>query len=175
MAYRPRVANINDKTTSLSGKDTAEQHSAFWKYTLIPILRQFEQILESQFFVRFNLKEKGVFDLQDIPELQESEDAQSKRDIAEINAGLKTINGTLVVNRETNNHAYFTERLERLGFTNVKTTALDKDGLSLVIHKTKPDIVIMGVRFYQCSTPYMMALLHQEFPKLYLSVISILG
>jgi phage portal protein BeeE len=30
----PRVANINDKTTSLSGKDTAEQHAAFWKYTL---------------------------------------------------------------------------------------------------------------------------------------------
>jgi HK97 family phage portal protein len=91
----PRVANINDKSTSLSGKDTAEQHSAFWKYTLIPILHQFEQILESQFFMRFGLKETGVFDLWDIPELQESEDAQSKRDIAEINAGLKTINDVL--------------------------------------------------------------------------------
>jgi HK97 family phage portal protein len=71
----PRVANITDKSTSLSGKDTAEQHSAFWKYTLIPILRQFEQILESQFFMRFGLKETGVFDLWDIPELQDSEDA----------------------------------------------------------------------------------------------------
>jgi HK97 family phage portal protein len=91
----PRVANINDKSTSLSGKDTAEQHSAFWKYTLIPVLRQFEQILESQFFMRFGLKETGVFDLWDIPELQESEDAQSRRDIAEINAGLKTINDVL--------------------------------------------------------------------------------
>jgi HK97 family phage portal protein len=91
----PRVANINDKSTSLSGKDTAEQHSAFWKYTLIPILRQFEQILEAQFFMRFGLKESGVFDLWDIPELQESEDAQSRRDIAEINAGLKTINDVL--------------------------------------------------------------------------------
>jgi HK97 family phage portal protein len=91
----PRVANINDKSTALSGKDTAEQHAAFWKYTLIPILRQFEQILESQFFVRFGLKETGVFDLWDIPELQDSEDAQSRRDIAEINAGLKTINDVL--------------------------------------------------------------------------------
>jgi HK97 family phage portal protein len=91
----PRVANINEKSTSLSGKDTAEQHSAFWKYTLIPILRQFEQILESQFFMRFGLKETGVFDLWDIPELQDSEDAQSRRDIAEINAGLKTINDVL--------------------------------------------------------------------------------
>jgi hypothetical protein len=33
--------------------------------------------------------------LWDIPELQDSEDAQSQRDIAEINAGLKTINDVL--------------------------------------------------------------------------------
>jgi phage portal protein BeeE len=91
----PRVANISDKSTALSGKDTGEQHSAFWKYTLIPILHQFEQILEAQFFMRFGLKECGVFDLWDIPELQDSEDAQSKRDIAEINVGLKTINEVL--------------------------------------------------------------------------------
>jgi HK97 family phage portal protein len=91
----PRVANVSDKFSSLSGKDTKEQHSAFWQYTLIPLLRQFEQILESNFFMRFNLKETGRFDLWDIPELQENEDAQSRRDIAEISAGLKTINDVL--------------------------------------------------------------------------------
>ena len=91
----PRVANISDKSTALSGKDTKEQHSAFWQYTLIPLLRQFEQIIESQFFMRFNLKETGRFDLWDIPELQENEDSQSRRDIAEINAGIKTINDVL--------------------------------------------------------------------------------
>jgi HK97 family phage portal protein len=91
----PRVAKVSDKTTSLSGKDTSEQHSAFWKYTLIPVLRQFEQILETQFFIRLGIKERGVFDLWDVPELQESEDQQSRRDIAEINAGLKTINDIL--------------------------------------------------------------------------------
>jgi HK97 family phage portal protein len=91
----PRVANINDKSSALSGKDTAEQHAAFWKYTIVPLLKQFENIIESQFFIRLRLTESGVFDLRDIPELQESEDAQSKRDIAEINAGLKTINDVL--------------------------------------------------------------------------------
>jgi len=91
----PRVANISDKSTALSGKDTKEQHSAFWQYTLIPLLRQFEQIIESQFFIRFNIKETGRFDLWDIPELAENEDAQSRRDIAEINAGIKTINDVL--------------------------------------------------------------------------------
>jgi HK97 family phage portal protein len=91
----PRVANINDKTTSLSGKDTQEQHAAFWKFTIIPLLKQFENIVETQFFSRWGLRERGTFDLRDIPELQESEDEQSKRDIAEINAGLKTINDVL--------------------------------------------------------------------------------
>jgi len=91
----PRVANINDKTTSLSGQDSKQQHAAFWKYTLIPLLNQFESILESQFFVRFKLKEEGLFYLGDIPELQEAENEQSHRDIAEIKAGLKTINDVL--------------------------------------------------------------------------------
>jgi HK97 family phage portal protein len=91
----PRVANITDKSTALSGKDTGEQHAAFWKYTLVPQLRHFESILAARFFTRLGLRERGVFDLRDIPELQESEDEQSRRDIAEINAGLKTINDVL--------------------------------------------------------------------------------
>jgi HK97 family phage portal protein len=91
----PRVANVVDKSNSISGKDTIEQHRAFWQFTLIPLLRQFETVLESQFFMRFGLEETGRFDFSDIPELQQSEDEQSTRDIAEINAGLKTINEVL--------------------------------------------------------------------------------
>jgi hypothetical protein len=45
--------------------------------------------------MRFNLKEAERFDLWDVPELQDNEDAQSRRDIAEINAGIKTINDVL--------------------------------------------------------------------------------
>ena len=91
----PRVANIQDSKSSLSGTDTDSQHRAFWNFTLIPLLKNFEQILEVQFFRRFNLVQTGEFNLNNIPELQESEDAQSNRDIAEINAGLKTINDVL--------------------------------------------------------------------------------
>ncbi|GHV82571.1 hypothetical protein AGMMS49991_11290 [Spirochaetia bacterium] len=55
---------------------------------------------ETTFFLPFaccasGLREIGRFDLSDIPELQQSEDEQSNRDIAEINAGLKTINDVL--------------------------------------------------------------------------------
>ncbi len=91
----PRVANIQDAKANLSGTDTESQHAAFWKYTLIPILKNFEMIAETQFFRRFGLAERGTFNLQDIPELQKSEDEQSKRDIEEMAAGLKTINDVL--------------------------------------------------------------------------------
>jgi HK97 family phage portal protein len=91
----PKVAHIQDKGSPLSGKDTAEQHAEFWKHTIIPLLKNFEDIVGTQFFMRLGLKEAGAFDLSDIPELQKSEDEQSNRDIAEINAGLKTINDVL--------------------------------------------------------------------------------
>lgn len=51
--------------------------------------------MEVRFFKRFEFEERGIFNLGSIPELQESEGAQSNRDIAEINAGLKTINEVL--------------------------------------------------------------------------------
>jgi HK97 family phage portal protein len=91
----PKVANVQDKAGALSGKDTAEQHAEFWKYTIVPLLKNFEDSIKTQFFMRFGLKETGKFDLRDIPELQQSEDEQSSRDIAEMNAGLKTINDVL--------------------------------------------------------------------------------
>jgi DNA-binding NarL/FixJ family response regulator len=80
---------------------------------------------------------------------------------------------TLVVSRETDNHSNFKDRLERIGFTNVNVTDADKDGLSFLIRDMKPDIVMMSARFYECSTPYMVGMLHEDFPELYLSVISI--
>lgn len=91
----PRVANIQDAKANLSGTDTEAQHAAFWQYTLIPALKNFEQIVETQFFRRFGLTERGIFDYSNIPELQQSEDQQSKRDIDEITAGIKTINDVL--------------------------------------------------------------------------------
>ena len=91
----PKVAHVQETNGSLAGKDTAEQHAAFWKYTILPTLRNFEQILETMFFARFNLTETGYFDVSEIPELQESAKERSKRDIEEVAAGIKTINDVL--------------------------------------------------------------------------------
>ena len=65
----PRVANIQDSKSSLSGTDTDSQHRAFWNYTLIPLLKNFEEVLEVQLFRRFELPETGIFNLESIPEL----------------------------------------------------------------------------------------------------------
>jgi len=91
----PRIANINDKTTSLSGQDSKQQQAAFWQYSLVPLLKQYESILESQFFARFGLKEEGLFFLGDIPELQQNENEQSERYRKYIEAGIMTINDVL--------------------------------------------------------------------------------
>jgi len=72
--------------------------------------------------------------------------------------------GILVVSRSVNNHEYFKQRLEGKGIKNIHVTAVDKDGLNSIIHDMNPDLMIMGARFYQCSTPYMMGLLKKEFP-----------
>ncbi len=81
--------------------------------------------------------------------------------------------GTLVISREVNNHSYFKMKLGQLGFASVHTTDIDRDGLSFLINDIQPDAVIMCARFYECSTPYMMGILHQEFPELYFSVVSV--
>ncbi len=81
--------------------------------------------------------------------------------------------GTLVVSRAVNNHSFYKKQLETLGFPNVRVTSLDRDGLSALIYDMKPDLLIMGARFYQCSTPYMMCVMRRDFPKLNMAALSI--
>jgi len=79
--------------------------------------------------------------------------------------------GILVVSRAVNNHKYFKQQLENKGYKNVVVTAVEKDGLNLIINEMKPDLMIMSARFYQCSTPYMMGLIREEFPNLNMAAV----
>jgi len=79
--------------------------------------------------------------------------------------------GTLVVSRAVNNHKYYKERLENKGIKNVYVTDVEKDGLNSIINKMKPDLMIMGARFYQCSTPYMMGLIKKDFCNLNMAAV----
>jgi len=73
--------------------------------------------------------------------------------------------GTLIISREVNNHSFFKTRLEAFGFPNVTVTSFEKDALYFLIRDLKPSLVIIGARFYQCCTPFMMGELRKNFPK----------
>jgi len=79
--------------------------------------------------------------------------------------------GTLVVSRAVNNHTYYKQHLESKGVKNVYVTDVERDGLISIINKMKPDLMIMGARFYQCSTPYMMGMIKKEFCNLNMAAV----
>ena len=78
-----------------------------------------------------------------------------------------------MVSRAVKNHTFYKKRLETLGFSNVTLTALEKDGLNSLIYELKPDLVMMGARYYQCCTPYLMKQLKHNFPKIKMAALSI--
>jgi hypothetical protein len=73
--------------------------------------------------------------------------------------------GTLIISREVNNHSYFKKRFETFGFNDVTFTALERDALYFLIRDMKPSLVMIGARFYQCYTPFLMGELRKTFPK----------
>ena len=81
--------------------------------------------------------------------------------------------GTLVVSRAVNNHAFYRKRFEALGFPNVTVTATEKDGLYSLIRTAKPDLLVMGARFYEGCTPFLMGELHRKFKKLEMAAVCI--
>jgi DNA-binding NarL/FixJ family response regulator len=81
--------------------------------------------------------------------------------------------GTLIVSRAVNLYQYFKKQAEAFGFDNVSVTGVEKDGLSMLIRETNPRVVLIGCKFYQCCTPFMLADLHKQFPKLNIAVVSV--
>ena len=81
--------------------------------------------------------------------------------------------GTLAVSRAINLYEYYKKKLELCGFDNVFITGAEKDGLNMLIRDMKPRIVLVESIFYQCCTPFMMADLHKQFPKLYIAAVSL--
>ena len=79
--------------------------------------------------------------------------------------------GTLMVSRAIKNHVFFKKRLETLGFHNVTLTALEKDGLNSLIYDLKPSLLMMGARFYEGCTPFLMKQLKGNFPKIKMAAL----
>jgi len=81
--------------------------------------------------------------------------------------------GTLVASKRTNFHSRFKMRLEQLGFSDVTITSAEKDGLDMMIREAKPKLLIIGSSFYECCSPFIIAGLHERFPKLNIASISL--
>ncbi|MCL2880288.1 MAG: LuxR C-terminal-related transcriptional regulator [Treponema sp.] len=81
--------------------------------------------------------------------------------------------GTLMISRAVKNHSHYKKRLEALGFPDVTLTALEKDALNSLIRNMKPNLVMMGARFYQGSTPFLMKELKQTFPKIKMAALCV--
>ena len=79
--------------------------------------------------------------------------------------------GTLMVTREIKNHEYYKSELERMGFPDVTVTALEKDALNSLIREKKPALLMMGARFYQSCTPFLMGELKRNFPKMKMAAL----
>lgn len=89
----PAVVGVKDELSALSGADTKEQLRHFWNTILLPEQEALEDILHTQFWMRFNLSDyDGEFDNDDIQEVKDDEKARSEIDRAEIAAGLRLIN-----------------------------------------------------------------------------------
>jgi len=81
--------------------------------------------------------------------------------------------GTLVISREVLNHDHFKKRFEALGFRDVTVTALERDALNFLIRDLKPKLIIMGARFHDCCTPFLMKELHENFPEIKMAAVII--
>jgi len=80
--------------------------------------------------------------------------------------------GTLLISRAVNWFPQFKERLEAFGFPDVHVTAVEKDGLNMLIDELNPDYVLIDSNFYDCGTPYMVGQMLGVFPKLNIAVIN---
>lgn len=78
-----------------------------------------------------------------------------------------------MISREVKNHSFYKLRLEEIGFVNVTLTALEKDALDTLIDDLKPGLLMMGARFYQRSTPFMMGELKKRFPYITMAALSV--
>ncbi len=86
------VAGYKDDTVALSGSDTNEQLKFFWEQTLIPLLKFFEDKLDTEFSKRFSPNLHIRFDISEIAELQADLELLAKREREDVKAGILFIN-----------------------------------------------------------------------------------
>jgi len=80
--------------------------------------------------------------------------------------------GVLLVSRYANLLPFYKSFFEELGFMDVHATDKDKDGLNMLINELKPRSIFIDSNFYSIGTPYMVGLLHEMFPGIYITAVN---
>jgi DNA-binding NarL/FixJ family response regulator len=81
--------------------------------------------------------------------------------------------GTLVVSRAKNLLPYYEKKLEEMRYKDISLTCVEKDGLDMLINELKPQLVLLEAGFYQCSTPYCMCSILEQYPGLNIAAVSL--
>ena len=80
--------------------------------------------------------------------------------------------GTLVVSRTETLHSHYKKRFEDLGFSNVTITAVDRDGLDMLIDEMRPGLVIIGAGFFKSALIYKTGCLLRRHKGINIAIVS---
>jgi DNA-binding NarL/FixJ family response regulator len=80
---------------------------------------------------------------------------------------------TLVVSKEINLFPFIIRLLKAVGYTNISTTSVCKDGLNTIINQLEPTLMIIETGYYECGAPHMIGILLESFPKLNVAFFSL--
>jgi len=82
--------------------------------------------------------------------------------------------GTLLITRKIKLHDYFIGKLEAKGFCNVTATAVERNGLSMVINDICPRTILIDVEFYKSASCYMIRDLVKKYKNITFVVVSLM-
>jgi len=78
-----------------------------------------------------------------------------------------------MVTRDISLHQYYKKYLEDIGYTNISVTAVERDGLRMMIEDMQPCLVMVEADFYDRSTPYMLSRLLDDIPSLNIAAVNV--
>ena len=79
--------------------------------------------------------------------------------------------GTLMISKAENLYPFYRRQLEELRFREIIFTAIEKDGLDMLIDELKPDFILIDNDFFQSATPYLVSALLRRKPKLNITIL----
>ena len=80
--------------------------------------------------------------------------------------------GSLFISRNTEVFSWLESVFKDCGFDDVTPISLDRDALAFKLNELKPKYVFINSEFYSCVTPFMIGLLHENFPDLNINIIN---